>query len=29
VVGGTHGAPYFGVHVWLDRRLTSGPEWRT
>jgi hypothetical protein len=27
VVGGVHGATMFGVHVWLDRRLTRGPEW--
>jgi hypothetical protein len=27
VVGGSHGATMYGVHVWLDRRLTIGPNW--
>ena len=27
VVGGVRGATMFGVHVWLDRRLTLGPRW--
>jgi hypothetical protein len=26
VVGGTEGAPSFGVHVWLGQRLTRGPR---
>jgi hypothetical protein len=27
VVGGSHGADLYGVHIWLDRRLTVGPSW--
>jgi len=27
VVGGSYGAANFGVHVWLDRRLSIGPAW--
>jgi Protein of unknown function (DUF2510)/HIRAN domain len=27
VVGGSVGATMYGVHVWLDRRLTKGPDW--
>jgi hypothetical protein len=27
VVGGSRGAEYLGVHVWLDRRLSAGPAW--
>jgi hypothetical protein len=27
VVGGSYGADMYGVHVWLDRRLTIGPHW--
>ncbi len=26
IVGGTDGAPSFGIHVWLGRRLTPGPR---
>lgn len=27
IVGGCVDAPTFGLHLWLDRRLSPGPEW--